>query len=925
MSPYKKCFFSLCWLLSCQFAFANNIVIKGEYFFDTLGSAGDGKAFTIAEAAVTKFDNYIDASDLTKGSHQLYIRFQDDNNVWSAVWQQNFAVNLPAVNTDAANLIQSVKLTTTDIKNKSLPFSIAPYEVEQVADSGKAWLLIEKYVDLSTHDVGNVLNQLVIEDIYSQSSSPWQQNLTLTEGLLAGDPEVTDYFTQINGGYSSTLVSYLSDSGTWDGSTSIETSELELGINELTLEATNILGNTSSWRTLLAFYDQDNDAIDDRYDSDDDNDGMSDVWELSYGLDPNTANDAEVDSDSDGFTNLQEAVYGTDPNDELSLPDYKVAANSNDFSGDGRADMVLHHGTTGDVWIFTIGNEIVTTRSDTQWKMVGQGDFNGDGYNDLLWQHQTSGDIEIDIIEAVAVNETTTIKSMALDWKVAVTGDINGDGTDDIVLRNVDTGVVQVLQMQLGIIAQQKDIATVNTSWEIATTGDFNGDKRADLWFRHSQSGENQVWLMNGFHVYKNIKLPKVNNEWQLLSAGNFNGDMYSDVLWRNKNTSSTYYYLMDNGGIASQGYLAEKSLTWQFGMIGDFDYDGNEDVIWHDPATGEITMDFMQGASISGSGNFTMLTDNNWMIVPNDYQTIKQVTQFDQTGDNKADVLWRNQVSGSNYLWSMDGMSVSQAKAINSVSLDWAVAGRGDFNGDGKSDILWRNIRSGRNYIWLMDGFNTLESKEVTAITDLQWQVKAVGDFNGDGQADVFWHHQATGRTYVWLMNSFTKTSSKELPKISDTNWQVAASGDFNGDKKMDIYWRHQVTGANYLWLMDGTATKGRYSVGSIGTSWQLASAGDLNGDGTADIIWRHKSDGRNWAHLMSDGQVSTSQLINSIADSNWQIKTMGDFDGDGKADIFWQNQSTGKTYIYLMNGVSIKSRAYSSSISNAWDVIKN
>ena len=44
-----------------------------------------------------------------------------------------------------------------------------------------------------------------------------------------------------------------------------------------------------------------------------DGDGMSDVYELFYGLDPNNPADAAVDSDADGLTNANEAVKSTDP------------------------------------------------------------------------------------------------------------------------------------------------------------------------------------------------------------------------------------------------------------------------------------------------------------------------------------------------------------------------------------------------------------------------------------------------------------------------------------------------------------------------------------------------------------------------------------------------------------------------------------
>ncbi len=49
--------------------------------------------------------------------------------------------------------------------------------------------------------------------------------------------------------------------------------------------------------------------------ADTDLDGMPDVFETTYGFDPNNPSDAGLDSDGDGFTNLQEFLAGTNPRD----------------------------------------------------------------------------------------------------------------------------------------------------------------------------------------------------------------------------------------------------------------------------------------------------------------------------------------------------------------------------------------------------------------------------------------------------------------------------------------------------------------------------------------------------------------------------------------------------------------------------------
>lgn len=52
---------------------------------------------------------------------------------------------------------------------------------------------------------------------------------------------------------------------------------------------------------------------------DTDGDGMPDIWENQYGLNP-LANDASLDKDSDGYSNLKEYLASTDPTDPNSKP-----------------------------------------------------------------------------------------------------------------------------------------------------------------------------------------------------------------------------------------------------------------------------------------------------------------------------------------------------------------------------------------------------------------------------------------------------------------------------------------------------------------------------------------------------------------------------------------------------------------------------
>src|SRR5437879_7826427 len=120
-----------------------------------------------------------------------------------------------------------------------------------------------------------------------------------------------------------------------------------------------------------------------------------------------------------------------------------------------------------------------------------------------------------------------------------------------------------------------------------------------------------------------------------------------------------------------------------------------------------------------------------------------------------------------------MNGTTTTGGSLRTQADLNWQVAGVGDFNGDGRADILWRNSSTGENYVWLMNGTTITGKGSVRTEPDLNWQVAGVGDFNGDGTADILWRYSSTGENYVYLMNGTTNTGECYLAE-ADLNWQV-------------------------------------------------------------------------------------------------------------------------------------------------------
>ncbi|MYB36360.1 MAG: VCBS repeat-containing protein [Gammaproteobacteria bacterium] len=116
-----------------------------------------------------------------------------------------------------------------------------------------------------------------------------------------------------------------------------------------------------------------------------------------------------------------------------------------------------------------------------------------------------------------------------------------------------------------------------------------------------------------------------------------------------------------------------------------------------------------------------------------------------DFNGDGRDDVLLRR-TDGPWAYYPMDGGSVvdtGRGWANMTRSLDWRPVGVGDFNDDGRDDMLLRRADGAWRY-YAMDGRRVIagDSGPANLPQSLDWRIAGVGDFDGDGRGDVLLRH---------------------------------------------------------------------------------------------------------------------------------------------------------------------------------------
>lgn len=265
--------------------------------------------------------------------------------------------------------------------------------------------------------------------------------------------------------------------------------------------------------------------------------------------------------------------------------------------------------------------------------------------------------------------------------------DIDGSGKSDLLWRN-SSGQMMTWQDMAGIAHESQSFA-LSTVWLTQAIGDFNGDGRADIMFRNTNGNVAAVTSVAGSRTTV-ASYGNVDPAWKIISAGDFDGDGSSGLIWRKANGATTIWNSMQPNEIQTEVSLGNPGKAWHVVGVGDFDGDLKADILWRNDNGRSVIWNNIQ--TDGGHGEIALgKVGTNWHVEGT----------ADFTSDGKVDVLWRSD-KGDIVVWSaIQPNGVHATVALGKVSVDaWTIAAVGDYNGDGQSDIVFRNI-NGFTVIW--------------------------------------------------------------------------------------------------------------------------------------------------------------------------------------------------------------------------------
>jgi hypothetical protein len=292
-----------------------------------------------------------------------------------------------------------------------------------------------------------------------------------------------------------------------------------------------------------------------------------------------------------------------------------------------------------------------------------------------------------DLIELSALGYSEN-NPATVPGNIGFTGNLAGNGFADIVWQDTSSGTATIWSNSAGTIPSGSATFALSAFWRVVGISDFNGDGKSDVIWQGAD-GTPGIWLMNGATPISQVGLPNSGSAWHIVGTGDFDASGRSGVLWQNGTTLGLW--LMNGTTPTAAVGFSSPGPNWNVVGSADFNKDGRDDILLQNSTTGNLTIDFINGTSVTSSTTITV-GDPSWHVIA--------------TGrENGATAIIFQNTNGQPGMWLMNGATVVAAVGLPNPTTAWQLVGAGDFNNDGNSDLLFLNQTTHQSSIWLMNG----------------------------------------------------------------------------------------------------------------------------------------------------------------------------------------------------------------------------
>lgn len=877
------------------------------------------QSIALAEKPWAIYTQKVDLRALTAGAHTLNIQITDTENEQSPVMQLPLQVQpTPFYQVDGqANTVVVANLGRT---SKSSLDSLNFTKHYGSSTDGKVWTYLHGVTSFDDTDIGDLQLTFKVLDAFNSENNQTMLPLVLSTDNLSGDGYIDFISGLVNN--QEAVVNYEFHNGPISVVGFEQPDNLNLS-NHVEVSTIDWIGESNSLnRSYFAFFDNDTDKIDDRFDPDLDNDGLTNDEEIALGTDVSNS-----DSDADGVSDSVEVTHKMDPLNPLdinfdfdedglsNLEEINLLTNLNnrDTDSDGIYDGYetenLLNPLENDAYEDFDGDNLSNFEEFQRGTSASLVDSDNDGINDDV---ELANNMDpLDDTDGLLDSDNDGLS----DFNEQIAGtdpnnpDSDADGTKDGL--EVKNGTDPLVNER--IYDGDKDGLTDLIESEIGTDpmlADTDGDGISD--------GDE---VNNGSDPLD--KNSFVGAPMNLLNFSDTNNDGILDQLgYILEETLITAHHVHGvNLAILNSFEIAHPFIKAEVHILSDRNNDGIDEigVFGFDAELNRFQLFVHDGISGKKIGVW------NWPASLKD-ATFQAVSDLTLDGIQEYAITGIHTVNGTRQLIVKDGVSRGTYQTFKWPNIfdNTKVVMMSDFTGDDIPEVALygKHQKLQKGQLFIYDGSNSGVKVDVYNWNPL-WehlQLIQMDDIDGEGTIDwgQFGQRLDDGR-YQWVI----KKGHDKKGVIRTFSWpndlvqvkpMLVTDRTSDGVRDVAISGMSADTGKYFLRINDGKLANQRIANISWPANWedvQIQELGDLNDDGVNEFgLIGYLKTNRRVQLVVKDGQTFKEHGRYSLS-GNWEGLVMDSYDVDGDlvddVVISGVNQNTGARAVHSLNGIDL------------------